>query len=242
MARFAESGVTLGVDQEAALRGVLGSGARVEVLTAAAGTGKSFVVGAIADSWTDPDSGGVPRRVFGLAPYQNAAEVLAGEGLATKNVAAWLATQNRLDRARRPPRGPNGDDEQWRLRANDLVVVDEAGTAETGDLLAIWRRCAAVGAKLLLVGDPRQLSAIGPGGALSDIGRCGVIYQLAEVRRFANDWEGPASLRLRDGDPDGARRVRQARPPGRRGHRRASRGHGVARRGWPTPSTGRSRC
>ena len=81
------------------------------------------------------------------------------------------------------------------------MVVDEAGTAETGDLLAIWRRCAAVGAKLLLVGDPRQLSAIGPGGALSDIGRCGLTYQLAEVRRFANDWEGPASLRLRDGDP-----------------------------------------
>jgi len=50
LARFADSGVTLGVDQEAALRGVLTSAARVEVLTAAAGTGKSFVVGAIADS------------------------------------------------------------------------------------------------------------------------------------------------------------------------------------------------
>src|SRR6185437_2632246 len=95
------------------------------------------------------------------------------------NVAAWLATQARLDRPR-PSVGPNGDDEGWRLRANDLVVVDEAGTAETGD--------------------PRQLSAIGPGGALSDIGRCGLTYQLSEVRRFANDWEGPASLRLRDGD------------------------------------------
>ena len=142
--------------------------------------------------------------MFGLAPYQNAAEVLAGEGLATKNVAAWLATQSRIDRARpgQAATGPNGDDEEWRLRADDLVLVDEAGTAETGDLLAIWRRCSASGAKLLLVGDPRQLSAIGPGGALSDLGRCGLTYQLSEVRRFANDWEGPASLRLRDGDPE----------------------------------------
>ena len=50
------------------MRGVLTSGAQVEVLTAAAGTGKSFVVGAIADTWTsqhDPDV--EPGRVFGLA-------------------------------------------------------------------------------------------------------------------------------------------------------------------------------
>jgi len=193
-ARFAESGVTLGADQAAALRGVLTSGARIEVLMAAAGTGKSFVVGAIADAWT-ADAGAAPRRVFGLAPYQVATEVLAGEGLTAKNVAAWLAAQRRLDHPR-----PAGDDEPWRLRAGDLVVVDEAGTATTTDLAEIQRRCRAADAKLLLVGDPRQLTAIGPGGALADIAERGITYQLTEVRRFANDWEGPASLRLRDGD------------------------------------------
>ena len=35
---------------------------------------------------------------------------------------------------------------------------------------------------------------------MADLGECGIAYQLAEVRRFTNDWEGPASLRLRDGD------------------------------------------
>ncbi|WP_300010564.1 MobF family relaxase [Pseudonocardia sp.] len=196
-ARFAESGITLGPDQAGTLRGVLTSGAQVEVLTAAAGTGKSFVVGAIADTWTV--DGETPRRVFGLAPYQNAAEVLAGEGLAAKNVRAWLATQNRLDRPG-PATGPTGDDESWRLGRDDLVVVDEAGTAETGDLVSIRARCQAAGAKLLLVGDPRQLTAIGPGGALADVAEHGITYQLSEVRRFTNDWEGPASLRLREGD------------------------------------------
>ncbi|MGD9525311.1 MobF family relaxase [Pseudonocardia sp.] len=195
-ARFAESGVTLGADQAAALRGVLTSGARVEVLLAAAGTGKSFVVGAIADSWThtgDPDA--LPRRVFGLAPYQVAADVLAGEGLTTKNVAAWLAAQRRLDH----PSG-RSEDERWRLRSGDLVVVDEAGTATTTDLVEIGQRCRDAGAKLLLAGDPRQLTAIGPGGALADISERGITYQLTEVRRFREAWEGPASLRLRDGD------------------------------------------
>jgi len=98
--------------------------------------------------------------------------------------------------------GPNGDDEQWRLRRDDLVVVDEAGTAETADLVAIGERCSAAGAKLLLVGDPRQLSAIGPGCMLADLAEHGISYQLSEVRRFGNDWEGPASLRLRDGDAE----------------------------------------
>ena len=52
-----------------------------------------------------------------------------------------------------PAVGPNGNDKNWRLRADDLVVIYEAGTAEVGDLLAIWRRCVATGAKLLLLGD-----------------------------------------------------------------------------------------
>ena len=42
--------------------------------------------------------------------------------------------------------------------------------------------------------------AVGAGGALADIAARGIEYQLAEVRRFHNAWEGPASLRLRDGD------------------------------------------
>jgi hypothetical protein len=45
------------------------------------------------------------------------------------------------------------------------------------------------------------LAAVGAGGALADVAAAGITYELAEVRRFRNDWEGPASLRLRDGDP-----------------------------------------
>ena len=114
--RYAEAGVTLGDDQAAALRGVLTSGAQVEVLMAAAGTGKSFVVGAIADAWrhgdpdarpVDPDAGddGTGPRVFGLAPYQVAADILGREGLAARNMASWLAAQRRLDH----PRAPAGE-------------------------------------------------------------------------------------------------------------------------------------
>ena len=48
LAGLRTSGIELGVDQAAAVHGVLTSGARVECLVGPAGTGKSFVVGAIA--------------------------------------------------------------------------------------------------------------------------------------------------------------------------------------------------
>ena len=65
----APTGIELGADQAAAVRGVLTSGARVESLVGPAGTGKSFVVGALARAWTDPALRGDRRRrrVFGLA-------------------------------------------------------------------------------------------------------------------------------------------------------------------------------
>ena len=212
IARFAASCRALGADQAAALKGILTSGAAVEVVAAPAGTGKSFLVGTLAETWPHtgrptpepgeqqpsageqtPGAGG--PRVFGLAYGQRQAEVLAEEGVTARNIAAWLAGQTRLDG------GVGGEgDERFRLGRGDLVVVDEAGAADTAALVAVHRRCQAAGAKLLLVGDPKQLAAVGPGGALSDIAERGITYELAEVRRFENTWEGPASLRLRDGD------------------------------------------
>jgi len=157
LGRLAEHGIEPGADQRAAIRGVLCSGAWVESLCAAAGTGKSFTVGAIADTWT-----GAGRRVFGLATSQAATDVLAEENVTARNISAWLSTQAQLDKTE--PGGASEDAERWRLAAGDLVVVDEAGMADTGDLAAIQSRCQAAGAKLLLTGDPRQLAAVGAGG------------------------------------------------------------------------------
>lgn len=179
VARFAESGRALGVDQAAALHGILTSGARLEVMSAAAGTGKSFTVAALAQAWAVDG-----RRVVGLAPSQVAADVLTADGVPAQNTTRWL-------------RGPDGH----ALRAGDLVVVDEAGMASTDQLAEIQHRCARADAKLLLVGDPRQLAAVGPGGALADVAEHGLRYELTEVRRFTADWERTASLGLREGDP-----------------------------------------
>jgi hypothetical protein len=209
---LAESGLELGVDQAAAVRGVLTSGNRIECLVGPAGTGKSFVVGALAKAWTDPTLAGpgLPPRAFGLATSQIATEVLAAEGLQARNIAGWLATQDRLAAgpAAPGPRPVEGD-QGWRLRAGDLVVVDESAMTDTPALAAIHRHVDGAGAKLLLVGDHKQLAAVGAGGGMDLLAQAGARYELAEARRFDHDWEGSASLRLRVGDASVLREYHQ---------------------------------
>jgi hypothetical protein len=190
--RFAESGHALGADQRAVLIGVLTSGAGLESISAAAGAGKSFLTGAIAQAWQS--TGG---RTFGMSAMEVATGVLREEGLAARNVSAWLTTQQRLADGH----GVDGDD-AFRLRLGDLVVMDEAETVPTQQLAEVHRRCAEAGAKLLCVGDPHQLAAIGAGGMFADIAQHGLNYELSEVRRFEQEWERQASLRLRAGDKE----------------------------------------
>jgi conjugative relaxase-like TrwC/TraI family protein len=190
-----EMGIELGADQAAAARGVLTSAGRVETLVGPAGTGKSFVVGAIAKAWTDATLwNGQARKVVGLATSQIATEVLADEGLAARNVARWLATQQRLADGT-----ASQDDLPWQLRAGDLVVVDESAMTTSTDLAAIHQHATAAEAKLLLTGDHRQLAAVGPAGGMDLLAATNPRYELAEARRFTHAWERDASLRLREG-------------------------------------------
>ena len=191
-----DAGVELGADQAAAVRGILTSGASVESLVGPAGTGKSFVVGALAQAWQDPVLwDGQQRTVVGLASSQIATNVLAGEGLHARNITRWLATQHRLTTGT-----ALGDDHAWRLSPGDLVVVDESAMANTPDLAAIHRHVTAAGAKLLLTGDHRQLAALGAAGGMQLAAESAPSYELSEARRFTHQWEREASLRLREGD------------------------------------------
>ena len=188
--------------------------------------------------------------MFGLATSQIATDVLAAEGLTARNVARWLATQDRLAAgpgSRRPQ--PTGDDEAWRLHAGDLVVVDESAMTDTPALAAIHRHVDAAGAKLLLVGDHRQLAAVGAGGGMDLLAQAGARYELADARRFTAEWEREASLRLRDGDETVLRdyhrqgrlldagTVEQAESLRRGRLARATRSPGAGRCCWSTPTS-----
>jgi len=81
------------------------------------------------------------------------------------------------------------------------VVVDEAATASTPKLAELFRLADEKDWRLVLVGDPRQFTAVGRGGMFAHlINQYGAI-ELDQVHRFQHEWERQASLRLRTGDP-----------------------------------------
>ncbi|CED91280.1 MobF family relaxase [Actinomyces succiniciruminis] len=86
------------------------------------------------------------------------------------------------------------------LAQGDLVIVDEASMAATLPLHEIAAQADAVGAKLLTVGDPGQLAAVEAGGAFGMLVDHRDVPTLATIHRFADQWQGPASLALRAGD------------------------------------------
>jgi hypothetical protein len=185
----------LSPEKRRALHAALADDRRVTGIVGPAGTGKTYLQRAVH---TVAERTGTP--VIGLTVGQNAAEVLAAAtrtaegraGLRTENIAMWLHAQTR------PPAGTAAED--WTFRPGQWVIIDEASQASSIDLARLVRLLEPVGGKLILVGDPAQVSAIGPGGLFRYLQGLGNTTELHDVRRFADQWEGPASLRLRAGD------------------------------------------
>ena len=98
----------------------------------------------------------------------------------------------------RPDRPPLPE---YRLRAGTTVVVDEAGMVSTPALHQLVSLAEANQWRLVLVGDDRQLQAVGRGGLFAELCANGRVDQLERLHRFKHDWEAAASLQLRSGDP-----------------------------------------
>ncbi len=216
-------------DQRPAAVQIATSGWVVEVLVGPAGTGKTTTMAGVRAMW-EAEHG--PGTVVGLAPSAMAAQVLAADlGIVTDNTAQWLAQQDQqerrerriavLTRALHRADHPNriqglraaldrltSEYDRWWLRPGQLLIVDEAGMAGTFTLAQLARQAADAGAKLLLVGDPCQLSAVETGGAFGLLcARHPNPPTLSQVHRFINPdgtrraWEEDAADRLRSGDP-----------------------------------------
>jgi len=215
----------LGEDQAAAVHAVTTSGRCVDVLVGPAGSGKTSALAAIRAVW---EAAHGPGSVVGVAPTAKAAEILAGAlGVDTDNTAKWLTeaalaparrrrlrllldqadrlqTVGRQRAAARTLRDAAAVREQirrWELRPDQLLVVDEASMTGTLALDALAAQARTVGAKVLLVGDWAQLSAVESGGAFRLLVHDrGDVPELSTVRRFSEPWERTASVRLRVGD------------------------------------------
>jgi DNA primase catalytic core len=182
---IAASGMPLNAGQAALVRQMCTSGARLQLGIAPAGAGKTTAMRALARAWTE--GGGT---VVGLAPSAAAAAALSDQIHTSTDTLAkltWSIQHNDL-----PP---------WasQIGPTTLVVIDEAGMADTLSLDTAVGYIVGRGGSVRLIGDDQQLAAIGAGGVLRDIQATHGALRLTELLRFSDPAEAAASLALRDG-------------------------------------------
>lgn len=181
--QLAEKGFSLPAGQEALAREFALSERLLVAGIGAAGAGKTASVSLAVE--TIQAAGG---RVIGMAPTAAAAKVLGDElGIGADTVAKVLAANTNGAKA-----GPLS------IRPGDVLLIDEAGMVSTRDFDALVTIAAERGALVRVMGDDRQLSAVGAGGALRLIDREVGAVRLDELFRFKNEEEAAATLRLRE--------------------------------------------
>jgi conjugative relaxase-like TrwC/TraI family protein len=184
----AANGVSLDARQVALVRSMCTSGAPLQLAIAPAGAGKTTAMRTLVQAWRD--GGG---QVLGLAPSAAAAAQLrdaTGAPAETLAKLSWSIHHNDL---------PDWAD---RIGRSTLVIIDEAGMADTLSLDAAVQFIIGRGGSVRLVGDDQQLAAIGAGGVLRDIQASHGAVRLSELHRFTDPAEAAATLALRDGRPE----------------------------------------
>jgi conjugative relaxase-like TrwC/TraI family protein len=169
----------LGGEQVAMLQAAASSPERVVCVVGHAGAGKTTALAALADAY-----GRDGHVAIGAAPSGVAAANLASEtGIPSSTLHRLLAETR----------------QRGGLRRGCLLVVDEAAMADTRTLTRVLLQVEQAEGKAVLVGDPAQLPAVGPGGLFNAIvERYGAI-ELHDNRRQRDQLERRALALLRQG-------------------------------------------
>ncbi len=139
---------SLTAGQKTMIRAVTTSGRPVELIVGVAGSGKTTALDAACQAF---DDGGY--RVVGTSISGQAARTLGAEaGIGESRTIASLLW--RIDHG------------HARLDSRTVVVCDEAGMCDDPAMLRLLSTAEAAGSKLIIIGDHRQLGAVGPGGSL----------------------------------------------------------------------------
>lgn len=180
-AELAAQGYTLPAGQEAMARAFATSDKLLVVGIGAAGAGKTSSTRLAVDAI---EASG--NRVIGMAPTAAAAAVMRSEmcinaDTVDKILTDWETGKKPLD-----------------VRPGDVLLVDEAGMIATPKMEKILTLAQERGALVRALGDYRQLSAVGSGGALRLVDREIGAVHLDELFRFKSPEEAAATLSLRE--------------------------------------------
>jgi conjugative relaxase-like TrwC/TraI family protein len=171
---------TAGADQQGMVRDLCQGGAGVAVVVGRAGTGKTFALGMARHAWQLDG-----YRLLATAPTGIATVSLEGEGF--EEVATCDRLLADLDR------------EQEQLDGRTVLVVDEAGMLGSRKLARLLEHAEQAQAKVVLVGDDRQLASIDAGGGFRALRLRLGASELVENRRQQQAWEREALELVRGG-------------------------------------------
>ena len=180
-AELAAQGHTLPAGQEAMARAFATSDKLLVVGIGAAGAGKTSSTRLAVDAI---EASG--NRVIGMAPTAAAAAVMRSEMRITADTVDKILTDWQSGKA------------SVDVRPGDVLLVDEAGMIATPKMEKILTLAQERGALVRALGDYRQLSAVGSGGALRLVDREIGAVHLDELFRFKNPEEAAATLSLRE--------------------------------------------
>jgi Ti-type conjugative transfer relaxase TraA len=175
-AAAAVAGRPLREDQVRAFEQATGPG-HLKLIEGRAGTGKSFTLGAIREAY-EADG----KRVVGLAPTNVVAQDMAADGFKEAGTVHSALFQLKNGRA------------HW--TADTVVMLDEAAMLDTPITAELLKAVSRAGAKLILVGDDRQLSSIERGGLFSELLTRHGSAEITEVSRQQVDWQRQAARDL----------------------------------------------
>lgn len=211
----------LSADQADAVEAIATSDRQLQALIGPAGAGKTTTLKALAGMWKEKHG---EDSVVAMAPSAAAADVMGkslgidshvsdkwlheSQGEGAKQRAENIAKFSRaLKRGRLTDEGKTKltksvaklteERKQWKFQPGQLVLLDEAAMADTFSLASLATQAHNAGAKLVFIGDPKQYSAIGAGGALAMLEHDGHAVHLNQLHRFTHEWEKAANLRLR---------------------------------------------
>jgi conjugative relaxase-like TrwC/TraI family protein len=178
----AANGIALDAGQAALVRAMATSGARLQLAIAPAGAGKTTALRTLTHAWLE--GGG---QVLGLAPSAAAAAQLREQTGTTAETLAKLTWS--FHHQNEPP----GELPDWAhgIGPSTLVLIDEAGMADTLSLDTAVQFIVGRGGSVRLIGDDQQLSAIGAGGVLREIESSHGAVRLTELHRFEDPPKRP---------------------------------------------------
>ena len=178
LTKYIESGMSH--EQALATRELL-SGGDLVLLYGAAGTGKSYSLKALRE--ISEEQG---YQVRGLAPTGKAAEALEkSSDIPSQTLHKFLHDFKK---------------QKDQFNQKDIVVVDEAGMIGSEKAALLIEQVQKSGAKLVLVGDDKQIAPIESGTPFSKFKEEIQTSSILTIRRQSEEWQRVAATQIREGD------------------------------------------